>query len=260
MDAAGNATLQSPHENTNNYWVFDSKNSYTGKSLLVDMELMMKKLNAEFGWDYIHETIDGVATPNSGTLVSLQDLNLRVNALEATSLNIGTGTSTGILDAVLDGLKALGVEIKQGMVKLANLTVDVLSSKEVYTSKLCLDDICISRDQFKELLDKNGIGASSSASVVNNVGTGSDSTESNVGTGAAETGGSGQQETSSPVEETSPEPEPTPEPTEETNIEQTTTQASEPAPEETSPQQEDNSGIGTPEPAPVETPAPESTP
>ena len=60
MDSGGTATLLSPHENVNNYWVFDSTNANTGYSLVVDMELMIKRLNETFGWDYVHETINGV--------------------------------------------------------------------------------------------------------------------------------------------------------------------------------------------------------
>ena len=42
MDAAGNATLQSPHDSVTNEWIFKSKNTVTGKTLRVDMEKMMK--------------------------------------------------------------------------------------------------------------------------------------------------------------------------------------------------------------------------
>jgi hypothetical protein len=59
MDAAGNATLLSPHENDNNYWVFDSANSETGKNLIIDMELIIKDLNDSLELDYVHETQDG---------------------------------------------------------------------------------------------------------------------------------------------------------------------------------------------------------
>jgi hypothetical protein len=183
MDSTGNATLLSPHENTNNYWVFDSTNSGTGKTLVIDMELMMKKINESFGWNYVHETIDGVATPNLGTLVSLQDLNLRISALEGLSLqqtaNLGTGTVSGTIEWVLDGLNAIGVEIKQNMVKLGNLVADVISSRQVYTKtieteELCVGDgtgakTCITKTELDALLQKNGINNSNSALIENNV-------------------------------------------------------------------------------------------
>lgn len=55
MDAAGNATLLSPHENETNNWIYDSVDTTTGKRLIIDMELMMKALNEKFGWDFVKE-------------------------------------------------------------------------------------------------------------------------------------------------------------------------------------------------------------
>ncbi len=73
MDAAGNATLLSPHENVNNYWVFDSVNAVTGQTLLIDMELMMKRLNSTFGWDFVHQTLNGLEISDDATPLELPD-------------------------------------------------------------------------------------------------------------------------------------------------------------------------------------------
>jgi hypothetical protein len=54
MDAAGNATLLSPHDE-NGRWIYDSVDTVTGKTLRIDMELMMKKINEHFGWDLVKE-------------------------------------------------------------------------------------------------------------------------------------------------------------------------------------------------------------
>lgn len=54
MDAAGNATLQSPHDD-NGEWIFYSKNTVTGREVRVDMEKMLRALNELHGWDYFHE-------------------------------------------------------------------------------------------------------------------------------------------------------------------------------------------------------------
>ena len=54
MDAAGNATLQTPHDEEN-LWVFNSINTVTGKRLVIDMEKMMRFLNKKFGLNFIHE-------------------------------------------------------------------------------------------------------------------------------------------------------------------------------------------------------------
>lgn len=55
MDAAGNATLLSPHDKTTNEWIYLSKNTVTGQVLRIDMERMMRKLNEMLGGDFISE-------------------------------------------------------------------------------------------------------------------------------------------------------------------------------------------------------------
>jgi hypothetical protein len=55
MDAAGNETIQSPHDSKTNEWIFWSKHTPTGKVLRIDMERMMRFLNDKFGGDFIHE-------------------------------------------------------------------------------------------------------------------------------------------------------------------------------------------------------------
>jgi len=66
MDAAGNATLLSPHEKVTNNWIYYSVNTQTGKVLKIDMEKMMKFLNDTFGTDFVHEyTLD--VTPTKTT-------------------------------------------------------------------------------------------------------------------------------------------------------------------------------------------------
>lgn len=55
-DAGGNATLLSPHDHSTNEWIFYSVNTTTGKVLRIDMERMMRDLNARLGGGYIHES------------------------------------------------------------------------------------------------------------------------------------------------------------------------------------------------------------
>jgi hypothetical protein len=59
MDAAGNSTLLSPHDDDGR-WVFYSRNTVTGKVLKIDMERMMKFLNSKFGTNFVHEFVDKV--------------------------------------------------------------------------------------------------------------------------------------------------------------------------------------------------------
>jgi hypothetical protein len=112
--------------------------------------------------------------------LKIDDYEERIAALEGSSLT-GSGSSSmgGAIGWVLDGLSALGVEIKQGMVKLANLTVDTLSSHQIYTKtieteELCVGDstgakTCITKTELDALLQKNGVNNSNSSSVLNNI-------------------------------------------------------------------------------------------
>jgi hypothetical protein len=55
MDAAGNATLLSPHDTATNEWIFRSKHTPTGKVLKIDVERLLKFVNDHFGLDAVHE-------------------------------------------------------------------------------------------------------------------------------------------------------------------------------------------------------------
>jgi hypothetical protein len=55
MDAAGNATLFSPHDSETNEWIFKSKHTPSGKVLKIDVEKMLRFINDHFGLDAIHE-------------------------------------------------------------------------------------------------------------------------------------------------------------------------------------------------------------
>ena len=56
MDSAGNATLLSPHDSVTNEWIYDSVMSVTGKRLRVDVERLLRRLDADYGGGYIHES------------------------------------------------------------------------------------------------------------------------------------------------------------------------------------------------------------
>jgi len=60
MDAAGNATLLSPHDLQTNEWIYFSKNTVTGKVLRIDMERLMKAIDAQLGGGFIKEYIEKV--------------------------------------------------------------------------------------------------------------------------------------------------------------------------------------------------------
>jgi hypothetical protein len=56
MDAAGNATLLSPHDKETNEWIFESVHTPTGKRFRIDMERLVRALDAQLGGGFIHET------------------------------------------------------------------------------------------------------------------------------------------------------------------------------------------------------------
>jgi hypothetical protein len=131
LDAAGNETLLSPHENENNYWVFDSSNSETGKSIIIDMELMMKRLNDTFGWDFVHETIDGI------------DLDAEPS-LELPDTFFGSITER-IVAWFADASNGIG-----------DLFADKVYTKELCVTKSDGEDFCVTGDQLEALVGSGG--------------------------------------------------------------------------------------------------------
>ncbi|MFZ2150170.1 MAG: hypothetical protein WAV15_03350 [Minisyncoccia bacterium] len=129
MDAAGNATLLSPHENVNNYWVFDSANSETGKTLVIDMELIMKDLNDSLELDYVHETQDGELV-NRGEGSILSKLFSKVGAWLADATN-GIGS----------------------------VFANVFEAKE----KICVDGECLTKEDIRALLILTGSSSGGSS-------------------------------------------------------------------------------------------------
>jgi len=58
MDAAGNATLFSPHDVETNEWIFRSKHTPTGKVLRIDVERLLRFVNDHFGLDAVKEFVE----------------------------------------------------------------------------------------------------------------------------------------------------------------------------------------------------------
>lgn len=56
MDAAGNATLLSPHDHDTNEWIFESANVVTGRRLRIDVERLLRVLDRQLGGGFIQET------------------------------------------------------------------------------------------------------------------------------------------------------------------------------------------------------------
>jgi hypothetical protein len=55
MDAAGNATLLSPHDSATNEWIYDSTHTPTGKRLRIRVEALMRFVDEHFGLGLVSE-------------------------------------------------------------------------------------------------------------------------------------------------------------------------------------------------------------
>ena len=60
LDAANNTTILSPHPDGSEDWVFYSKNLKTGKTVKIQMQKLMKKLNDLLGEDLFEEWYDDI--------------------------------------------------------------------------------------------------------------------------------------------------------------------------------------------------------
>ena len=174
------------------------------------------------------------------SIQAIKELNLKVTDQQAKIDKLSQGNN-GALGLVLDGLKALGVEIKQDMVKLVNLTADVISSRQIYTKTIDTEELCVSnasgktcitRAELDALLQKNGISNSNTGSIVNNTGT---PTPAPAATPTANVSAPEQPATSAavspaPAPDVTPTPVPIPPPTQTPTATNTTTAPVTPAP------------------------------
>lgn len=55
MDAAGNATLLSPHDSVTNEWIYESTHTPTGKRLRIRVEALMRFVDEHFGLGLVSE-------------------------------------------------------------------------------------------------------------------------------------------------------------------------------------------------------------
>jgi hypothetical protein len=134
---------------------------------------------------------------------AIQELNIKLDSLtNANATNTSANNAELSQDSpfisqishyVIAFFENLGVKITQGIVELKNLVADVIFAKEIHTEKLCVDDVCVDKEQLKALLLQAG-GKSNPEGQANGAGV-------QPVTGNAE-----------PVVEPEPEPSPQPSP------------------------------------------------
>jgi hypothetical protein len=84
MDAAGNATLQTPHDSETGEWIFSSHNINTNKTLRVDMERLTKNLDKIFGGNYVFENDESYFQGESSITFKIDDNgNLEIERIKA---------------------------------------------------------------------------------------------------------------------------------------------------------------------------------
>ena len=132
MDAAGNITLQTPHDPETGEWIFYSERK-DGYSLKVRMEKLTKDLDQLLGGGYVIES-----------------------GLTSTTIQTPPDEEPTIFErftsAVKGALERLGITIESALVK-----VKELFAEKIITKQLCLegedgDTICIGKDELKEIL------------------------------------------------------------------------------------------------------------
>ena len=90
--------------------------------------------------------------PAGVALIGIQALSKKVEALE------NRGYSGGIsLSSILDSFKDLGTDIVSGLAVFKDVIAETLTVR-----KLCLEDVCITKTELRDLLEKNGIFQSAS--------------------------------------------------------------------------------------------------
>lgn len=130
-----------------------------------------------------------------GSLVREEDIIADQNSPVNASLK-----ANGLLDQftlfVGNSINNLGAVLKDGVMSLKQLIADKITTKE-----LCVEDVCLTKDQLKNLLDRNGISQPSS-------GSGSPAVQNDVSTPPADSGGQASTSTDVSSDISSPPSEP----------------------------------------------------
>jgi hypothetical protein len=135
----------------------------------------------------------------STTEIALQISEIKADLMATTSAigtdstngNVGTpaagiGSATGqagkpnVLDRVLAFLKTVGLEINQGFVRITKLFVGDLQIE----GQVCVDDTCVTKDQFKEMILRSGVGATIYSANISQIMTASNSNSNSTSTSA----------------------------------------------------------------------------
>jgi len=129
MDAAGNITLQTPHDLKTGEWIFSSQNIITGKSLRVDMERLVKDLDKLLGGGYLFEEnlFEKGGSLDSQGLIEGEDLNNE----EPTEPTEKESFITGFVQKIKQTLSFLGLAIENGIVRVQKLITGFIETESL---------------------------------------------------------------------------------------------------------------------------------
>jgi hypothetical protein len=133
--------------------------------------------------------------------VDLQVLKEQLGLATSSAAEFDIQPAAGFAERIKQALLSLGLAIKDGFVQIKELAAETVTAK-----KLCLEDVCVTRDELKALLEQR-----QAASVFTQGFTIIDSVTPTPETTPAPTATS-MTETLTPTPETTPEPETTPTP------------------------------------------------
>ena len=94
-------------------------------------------------------------SPGETSISSIDPAGVALVGIQALSKKIDTFgglPSTSFAASVLSALDQMGASVSNGLARFRQIMADALSVKT-----LCLEDVCVTRDQLKELLDRNGV-------------------------------------------------------------------------------------------------------
>ncbi|MEK7609723.1 MAG: tail fiber domain-containing protein [Patescibacteria group bacterium] len=103
--------------------------------------------------NYKWNKLSGLDTVNSYTGFDAQ--NVQEYIPEAVGQNKNgylTLSDRPILAAVVNAIKTLNDTVTRGIATMKSLALDALTAKKVTTSMLCVDDICVTKDEFKAMM------------------------------------------------------------------------------------------------------------
>ena len=83
---------------------------------------------------------------------AIQELNLKIDSFASTTPEISSSFIDNVWNAILAKFADWGVAVSQAFTRVANLVVGTVRVED----KLCVDEVCVSKDQLKALLVQVG--------------------------------------------------------------------------------------------------------